>query len=190
MKKRLQKRGPFRLIASREVYKNPWIRVREDRVIRPDGTRGIFGVTEIGEGTSTIAIDRKGFCYLTKEFGYAQGKVSLGLPSGAIDKDKGESALQAAKRELLEETGLASKKWHALGSVRFYDTLLKTREHLFMALDVEKVAPQSGDDVGLVHVVRMPLTRAVSMALKGKMEGAEDIVAIVRAWHYIKKSKS
>ena len=88
--------GPWKIKDSQVKYKNPWISVREDQVIRPDGKDGIFGVVEMVAGASVLPLDDDGFVYLTKEFHYAIEQDSVEVVSGAIDE--GETALEAAKR--------------------------------------------------------------------------------------------
>ena len=184
----MKKRGPFKLIASREVYKNPWIRVREDKVIRPDGKSGIFGIVEICHGLSVVPIDNKGYCWILKEYGYGQGVWHFTLPAGGIEK--GETPLKAAKRELLEEMGLESAKWRGLGSVYFYTTFLHINENLFLASDVRQIRPRSEEDRQLsAKLYRLPFKKVVGMALDGKISSGADIVAVLRAADLIKKTK-
>ena len=52
------------------VYKNPWIEVREDNVLRSAGKKGVFGVVTMVPGNSILPLDQKGYVYLTKEYKY------------------------------------------------------------------------------------------------------------------------
>jgi 8-oxo-dGTP pyrophosphatase MutT (NUDIX family) len=107
--------NPFKLLASAIVYKNPWISVREDKVVRPGGKEGIFGVIEMVAGSSVLPIDHEGNVLLVKEYKYAVGRVTIEVISGGIDKN--ETPLGAAKRELMEEIGTEAKESIELGSV-------------------------------------------------------------------------
>lgn len=172
-------------MSSREVYKNPWIQVREYRVIRPDGEEGTFGTVGVGPGISVVPIDKKGYCWILKEYGYGQGIWHFTLPAGGIEK--GESPLQAAKRELLEEAGLKSRQWHSIGSIYFYTTFFHIRERLFLARDVQKIRSPSDEDKQLsVKVFRLPLKEVVRMALGGKINSGADVAAILRANRYLR----
>jgi ADP-ribose pyrophosphatase len=123
--------GPWKIKESQEKYKNSWISVREDKVVRPDGKDGIFGVVEILEGVSVLPLDSDGYVYLTDEFHYAVEKNSIEVVSGAIDKN--EKPLDAAKRELKEETGILAKKWTNLGIVPFHYSSQIASYHLSSA---------------------------------------------------------
>jgi ADP-ribose pyrophosphatase len=128
--------GPWKIKSSREKYKNPWIRVREDQVIRPDGEDGIFGVVEMVAGISVLPLDDNGLVYLTKEFHYAIGQDSIEVVSGAIDK--GESSLVAAKRELKEELGIEAKNWVDLGLLNPFTTVIKSPATMYLATKIKE----------------------------------------------------
>ena len=187
MKKVAKRKGPFRLLGTREVYKNPWIQVQEDHVIRPDGKRGIFGFTSAHPGVSIVAIDKQGYCCLIKEYGYAIGRATIKLMAGAIDR--GETPLQAAKRECLEESCMGGGTWRYLGNIHYYPTIFKTKEHLYLALGVEKRQAQSEEEKSLIQVIRIPFQKTVHMALTGKIDGAESIAAILKADYYLRSQK-
>jgi len=181
------RRGPFQVVGTRRVYQNPWMSVREDRVIRPGGRRGIFGVVEILPGVSIVALDDRGYCCLIREFGYALGRSFLQLPAGSVDR--GEKPLPAAKRELREETGLIARRWHSLERIHYYTAILDTSEHLFLALGARKVARPSSDERALIRVMWVPLSKAAAMAARGSIRCAESATAILRADRYLERIK-
>ncbi len=108
-----KQKGPWQVINTDIKYENPWISVREDKVIRPDGKQGIFGVVTMVAGSSVLPVDEKGNVFLTKEYHYGVERTTIEVVSGAIDE--GESPLEAAKRELKEEVGLVATTWTAQG---------------------------------------------------------------------------
>lgn len=101
--------NPFTLISTKKVYENPWISVREDSVIRPGGKEGIFGIIDMKDGVTVIAVDKENNIITTNEFAYAIDDYSLEVVSGGMDD--GENPLDCAKRELEEETGYRAKEW-------------------------------------------------------------------------------
>lgn len=188
MKKKSKRReGPLKLLSSRQIYKNPWIRVREDKVIHPDGKRGIFGVVEVNKGVTVVPIDRRGYCYLLKEYAYALGRTVIVSAGGGIDE--GETPLQAAKRELLEEAGLESSRWFYLGKVHYFPGLLNAPEHLFLALEVRRKYYKSHKDDTILGEIRVPFSRAIKMVYDGKIYGAERGMAILLAHQYLKSKR-
>ena len=71
-------KGPYEILSTRDVYRNPWIAVREDRVVRPGGAEGFFGVVEMKEGATVLALDPHQDVHLVREFKYAVERDSLG----------------------------------------------------------------------------------------------------------------
>src|SRR5215510_14916898 len=136
--------GPYKVLSSEPRYRNRWIALREDRVIRPGGSEGLFGVVEMASGSSVLAIDADGTVFLVREYKYAIGRDSLEVVSGAMDE--GETPLAAAQRELREETGLVATDWQPMGAVDPFTTAIRCRNHLFLAreLTLTVATPEDG----------------------------------------------
>src|SRR5690349_13182721 len=96
--------GPWTIEASNPVYRNPFIEVVEDGVIRPDGQPGVYGTVAMKPGVAVLPLDVDGRAYLTREFRYAVGRDSIEVAGGGIDA--GESPQDAARREAREELGV------------------------------------------------------------------------------------
>lgn len=182
----MKKQRPFKLISSREIYKNPWIRVREDAVIRPDGKQGIFGVIEMKAGSSVLALTDDNQVYLVKEYKYGIERHSTELMSGALENQ--ESPLAAAKRELKEELGLKASRWIYLGVVNPFTTAVHSPNYLFLALGIKTKDP-SPDAGEILQIIKVPFQKAVDMVLYGKITHAASCVLILKAWHYMRKNK-
>ena len=171
------KKGPFTVLNSKVIYENPWIKVREDSVKRPDGTNGIFGVVEYAAGVHILAIDRGGKVCVIREYMYAIERYDLMFPAGAIDD--GETPLQAAKRELLEEIGYTSDEWSDLGVVNPLTMIVRSPFYLFLALNCKKVATgESTIEVkkftfekveGLIRSNKITLSGTIAAYFKAKM---------------------
>src|SRR5690349_19630963 len=97
-------KNPFRRIATRTAFENPYFRVREDTVVRPNGTQSPFAVIEMKRGASVLAITDDREVYLVREFKYAIDRPSLEVISGGLEPD--EAPLDGARREIAEEAGL------------------------------------------------------------------------------------
>src|SRR3954469_13337887 len=106
-------RGPWKVLESQSVYKDPWLELVRDEVIRPDGKPGSHTIVYIKPGVSVLALDADGTACLTREFHYGVGRVTLEVVSGGIDES--ESPEDAAKRELKEELGITAHEWTDLG---------------------------------------------------------------------------
>src|SRR4029077_4805059 len=127
----MQQHGPWQIIRSREIYKDAWLEVRKDDVVRPDGAPGTHGVVLIKSGVSVLALDDGKRVYLTDEFHYGVGRRTIEVVSGGRDQD--ESPLEAARRELEEELGIVADEWTPLGSFDPFTTMLCAPAELFLA---------------------------------------------------------
>ena len=172
------KRGPYTVMSSRVAYKNPWIRVREDAVIRPGGTEGVFGVVEMVAGSSVLPIASDGSVYLVEEYKYGIGRSSLEVISGALDDC--EAPVEAAKRELEEELGLTAKSWRDLGVVDPFTTVVHSPNYLFLAqeLGTGRTNPDEGEEV---HAVRMSFDEALRRVLTCEITHSASCVVILKA---------
>ena len=170
--------NPYRLVSTLEVYRNPWIRVREDRVLRADGGNGLFGVVEMKSGASVLAIDDEGFAYLVDEFKYGVQRVSTEAISGGIEP--GETPLQTARRELKEEVGLEAREWLDLGVIDPFTTTLNCPNYLFLALGVTpgERSPDEGEELELR---RRPFRAAMEMVWRGEITHAASCVLMFKA---------
>src|SRR5215472_16209804 len=108
--------------------------IREDKVIRPDGAEGIYGVVEMPLSCGIVAIDDRDQIAMVSQWRYTLGKMSVEIPTGG--GAHGEMPLDAAKRELSEETGLTASSWTSLGTIDNSNGVTTDVAHLFLALDL------------------------------------------------------
>ncbi len=105
-------KNPWLSVSSKRVYDNPWITVREDRVVRPDGESGIYGVVHYKNIAVGILAIEEDHVYLVGQYRYPLKSYSWEIPEGGCPE--GEEPLRAAQRELREETGLEAARWQML----------------------------------------------------------------------------
>jgi 8-oxo-dGTP pyrophosphatase MutT (NUDIX family) len=103
-----------RTTSSREAYRNPWIRVREDVIEREDGSTGLYGVVERPDFALVLPAERDGF-WLVEQFRYPIGRRSWEFPQGTWSQDGGGPAEDLARAELAEETGFRAATLRHLG---------------------------------------------------------------------------
>ena len=127
------------------IIKRPWLTARRDKVELPDG-RVIeeYYVLEYPDWVNVIAITKEGQFVMERQYRHGLGVHSTELPCGVMEK--GEEPLEAARRELLEETGYAGGEWTKLMAIGPNPGSQNNLTHCFLAVGVEKIAEQSLDD--------------------------------------------
>ncbi|SDG87515.1 NUDIX domain-containing protein [Klenkia brasiliensis] len=104
----------MRTTSSREVYRNPWTRVREDVVVREDGSTGVYGVVEKPHFALVIAAEDDGF-WLVEQHRHPVGRRCWEFPQGTWSHGASGSPADLARAELAEETGLRAADLRHLG---------------------------------------------------------------------------
>ncbi len=174
----MEEKNPFIIKDSKIVYQNPWIKVREDSVIRPGGKDGTFGIVDMKDGVTIIALDSEKNVYLTLEYAYAIGRHSLECISGGID-DK-ENVVETAKRELKEEIGGISNEWIDLGKIDPFTSVVKSVNHIYLAKNVTIDFAQNTDEGEVIHIIKVPFNDAYAKVISGEITHGASVVALFK----------
>jgi 8-oxo-dGTP pyrophosphatase MutT (NUDIX family) len=118
-------------LSSREVYRNRWMRVREDEILRSNGQKGIYGVVEKEDGAIILPIE-DGRVWLVEQFRYTIQERTLELPQGTWERAI-ENPEDLARGELQEELGLQAAKMTQLGTMWIAYGFTRQREHIYLA---------------------------------------------------------
>ncbi len=130
-------------VESVRVYEGAFLKVRKDRARLPDGSVHGREWVEHPGAAAMLALGDDGRVLVVRQWRYAMRRAYVELPAGKIDA--GESALQTAKRELLEETGHVAREWAPLVQIHpaigFSNELLD----IFVARGLERRQPSRPD---------------------------------------------
>ncbi|KTS91584.1 NUDIX hydrolase [Microbacterium testaceum] len=164
--------------ATRTVYENPWIHVREDEVTGPHGD-GIYGVVRMQHpAVFVIALDDEDRICLVELERYTTGR-SIEVPAGGSD---GEDPLVAAQRELLEETGVTASDWQHLGRMNALNGIADAPEHVYLARGLSMTdAAASQHEEGIDAVRWVPFAEALTLVADGEITDGETIAALAFA---------
>ena len=171
--------NPWTTLSTREAYSNPWIRVREDQVLNPSGGPGIYGVVEYqNRAVGVVPIDDEGYTWLVGQWRYCHASYEWEIPEGGCPA--GEEPAECARRELLEETGIrAALIEPLLMGLQLSNSTTNEVCDLFVArgLTFGESAPEETEKL---HVKRVLLSEAVSMALDGRIKDSPSVLALLK----------
>jgi 8-oxo-dGTP pyrophosphatase MutT (NUDIX family) len=175
--------NPWKKLNSRVVYKNNWITVREDQVICPDEQPGIYGVVTGAIATGVVAINEKNELCLVGQYRYTIDKYSWEIAEGGAHGN--ETPLEAAKRELQEETGYTAKRWDTLGlPVHTSNCISDETGYIYLARELSFVGTKP-DTTEILKTKFVPFKEALDMVHAGQISDAISIIGIMRAEKFL-----
>jgi 8-oxo-dGTP pyrophosphatase MutT (NUDIX family) len=132
---------PIQRVATREVYRNNWMSVREDAIRRADGSEGIYGVVDKPTYALIIPLDGDRVL-LVDQFRYPVAERRWEFPQGTAPGLTEVPPGDVARRELREETGLRAETITELGRLEVAPGMSSQRGHVYLATDLTEGAPE------------------------------------------------
>jgi ADP-ribose pyrophosphatase len=160
---------PWEVLSRRELLDaRPWLRVWADDIKLPDGrvVEGYYRL-EMPDYVMIVATTDDGSVVMQRQYKHGAGSIGINLPAGYLDP--GEDALQAAQRELQEETGYAAEGWRFLGSFVNDGNRGGGTAHIFLARGAHRVAEPNSGDLEEMQIGLMPLDDLAQAALSGNI---------------------
>ena len=173
-----ESKNPWTITGEQPVYDNAWINVTEYKVINPNGGNGIYGKVHFkNHAIAIVPLDEELNTYLVGQYRFPINQYSWELPEGGCPL--GEDHLQAAQRELLEETGLIAKHWEHIADVHLSNSVSDEGGSIFVAQGLVQEAPMPEETEQLV-VRKLPFEEAYKMVASGKITDMFSVAAILR----------
>ena len=174
----MNQENPWQTKSSQKIYENPWISLTEHQVINPSGGDGIYGEVHFKNyAIGILAIDEKNMIYLVGQYRYPLKQYSWELPEGG--GPLGETPLDSAKRELLEETGLVAQHWQEVLRMHLSNSVSDELGILYLAKDFEQFESQPEETEQLV-VKKIPFEEAYQMVITGQITDSLTVAGILR----------
>ena len=171
--------NPWRVLASAVKYQNPWISVREDRVLNPSGGTGIYGVVTMkNKAIGIVPVDAEGNTWLVGQYRYPLNEYSWEIPMGGgpVELD----VLESAQRELREETGLLAARWTRIARLHTSNSVTDEEGFVFLAEDLTPGETEP-EETEALRLWKLPLAEAVQMALDDRITDGISVAGLLKA---------
>lgn len=168
----------WKKLSSRTIFENAWMQVLEDHVINPGGGENLYGHVHFKNlAVAIIALDDANNTWLVGQDRYTLGEYSWELPMGGAPLE--EPPLEAAKRELQEETGIRAANWEELMRLHPSNSITDELGIAYVASDLSFGETQFEETEDL-EIRKLPLKEAVGMVLDGEITDAISAAALLR----------
>lgn len=169
------------VLSSKIVFKGKVFSVSRDEVIEPSGVENVREVIRHNGSVVVLAVDESSNpsdpdIILEKQYRHAAGQFLLELPAGRLEP--GETALAAAKREMIEETGYRAKRWTLLTKYFASPGFLGEWMQIYLAQDIRngKAQPEADEQI---EVVRTPLSEALALVSANKIHDGKTLIGLM-----------
>lgn len=170
----------IKTLSSAQIYRNKWMALREDRILRADGSEGLYSVIEKPDFVVILAVEDDAI-YIVEQYRYPLGERTIELPQGSWEHTLTAAPEQVAAGELREETGLVAGKMTRIGYQKLAQGYSQQGYHIYLASELSHHAPSlDAEEVGLT--ARKIKTRDfMQLILDGKVSDATSVTAFLLA---------
>lgn len=171
--------NPWKTLSAEVKYENRWITVTEYQVINPAGGQGIYGKVHFkNRAIGIVPIDTEGNTWLVGQFRYTLDAWSWEIPEGGGPFD--QTIMEAAQRELKEETGLEAVSWTEIMTLHTSNSVTDEVGFVFLAEDLRAGAVQPEETEADMKVWKLPFRDALTMVMNGEITDSLSVMAILK----------
>lgn len=181
-----QQENPWKTIKVTEIYDNPWITLTHEDVIIPNGKPGIYGKVHFKNyAVGIIPVDADNNTWLVGQYRYTLDEYSWEIPEGGalIPQDP----LDAAKKELAEEVGLAAKNWELIAKLHNSNSVTDEIAFIYVARDLSETFAEP-DETEVIERKKLPLAEAIQMVLNGQITDSMSVAGLLKL-HILEQQK-
>ena len=170
---------PWKTLTSREVYRNRWIRVREDTAELPNGHTTLYGVVTIGECVGVLPFVDDDHVLMVRQYRYVVAENQRWeMPTGGMYAE--EQPEDAAQRELMEEVGYRAGRLVPVSTFYSSKSVVDETAHVFLGYDLIPEA-RPADDTEQLEVAVLPFLEVLDMVARSEIRDAMTVIAVLHA---------
>jgi 8-oxo-dGTP pyrophosphatase MutT (NUDIX family) len=179
--------NPWTILDQKDVYENPWIRLTEYQVINPSGGKGIYGKVHYKHiAVGIIPLNSDWNTWLVGQYRFPLNQYSWEIPEGGGRMD--EDPLDAAKRELLEETGLVAKEWTKILTMHLSNSVSDELSVIYLARDIEMQTSAPEETEQLV-IKKLHFDEVTDMMRNGEITDSMSVASILQILFMISRGE-
>lgn len=170
--------NPWKILASKQIYDNPWIQLTEYDVINPGGGKGIYGKVHFkNTAIGVVVLDESLNTWLVGQYRFPIDQYSWEIPEGGglIEVDP----LEGAKRELLEETGLVAANWEPLLTMHLSNSVSDELAIVYLATSLTQKTSEP-EETEQLQILKLPLEKVYEMVEAGQITDSMTVAAIYK----------
>lgn len=169
----------WKVLKSEYLFKRPWLTARRDVCQLPDGRiNDEYYVLEYPTWVNVIAITDEGQMILVRQYRHGLGRTCFEIVAGCAEE--GEDPMDAAKRELQEETGYTGGEWTETMHFTCNASAMNNTTHSYLAVGVHRTDGQHLDDTEDIEVYTFTQEEVRQMLLRGDFMQASMIAPLYR----------
>ena len=168
-----------RTVDTKRVFDGLKLHIDHVTNVLPNGKTAAREIARHVGASAVVPVDGEGNVWLVKQFRAPLDRVLLEIPAGKLDYRE-EDRLEAAKRELREETGLTAASWTHLGDIVTTPGFSDEKISLYLARELS-AGESHPDEDEFLNVVRVPLSELTAMIMRGEVPDSKTICAVLMA---------
>ena len=173
-----EQQNPWTIVAEKNIYENPWIKITEFDVINPSGGKGIYGTVHFQSlAIGALALDENLNTYLIGQYRFPLNQYSWEIPEGG--GSFGIDPVESAKRELLEEAGLVASEWTKILDMHLSNSVTDEYALIYLARNLTQHIA-SPEETEQLQVKKLPFEEAYQMVERGEITDSMSVAAILK----------
>lgn len=181
----VKKSGAYReeeikTLESRQIYRNRWMSLKEDRILRADGSEGLYSVIEKDDFVVIIPVENDEI-YLVEQYRYPLGQRTTELPQGSWECSRDAAPEDVARGELKEETGLSAGKMEYVGYQKLAQGYSAQGYHIYLATELTFTGQQLEEEEYGLTVKKIKISAFAQLIRDGKITDATSVTAFLLA---------